>query len=103
MVIGQAIRDGLEAEEGGGRRGRAAGEDAAVVVMGVEEGDTEASSGEELREAEHGLDVALRRERKDEHVGLTWLLHLFGDMDPFAQGGLFGEWMRMKMRKERSG
>jgi hypothetical protein len=61
----QAVRDGGEAEprearDGGGAAGA---NEAAVVVLGVDEGDAEAPGVEDLCQLQHRRDVALRRER----------------------------------------
>jgi hypothetical protein len=71
----QAVRDGGEAEprearDGGGAAGA---DEAAVVVLGVDEGDVEAPAVEDLGKLQHRRDVALRRERQAHRVRL-WLL-----------------------------
>ena len=68
----QAVRDGGEAEvpearDGGGAPGP---DEAAVVVLGVDEGDVEAPGVEDRGELQHRRDVALRRERQAHRVGL---------------------------------
>lgn len=57
----EAIGDGLETEVGEARKGIGAlrFEEAAVVVVGVDEGNVEASLMEEEGEFEHGVNVAL--------------------------------------------
>ena len=67
---GQAVRDGGEAEPGDPREsaGAARPEEAAAVVLRVDEGDPEAmATVEELGQLERRLDVALRRERHGDH------------------------------------
>lgn len=74
MVWREAIGDGNKVEVGVvGEEGLGGGgvEEAAVVVVGVDEGDMEAAGeAEELGEGEHGLDVALQGEGQEDHVGL---------------------------------
>jgi hypothetical protein len=40
-----------------------------VVVISVEEGDVEAGEGKKLGQLEHGVDVSLSREGKNENMG----------------------------------
>jgi hypothetical protein len=68
----QPVRDGGEAEarearDGGGAPGA---DEAAVVVLGVDEGDVEALAVERLGQLHHWRDVALRRERDAHDVRL---------------------------------
>ena len=69
----QAIRDGGETEAREAvERSRAAGpEQAAVVVLAVDEGDVEAPAVEDLAQLQHRRDVALRRERHQHGVRLA--------------------------------
>jgi hypothetical protein len=74
----QAVRDGGEAEprearDGGGAAGA---DEAAVVVLGVDEGDAEAPGVEDLGQLQHRRDVALRRERHAHCVRLRLRLRL---------------------------
>ena len=43
-------------------------EKAVMIVIGVEEGDLEASKVEKFGEFKHGVEVALNREREDENM-----------------------------------
>jgi hypothetical protein len=69
----EAVRDGGEAEprEAVQRGGAAGAEEAAVVELGVDEGDVEATVVEDLGELQHGRDVPLRRERHAHGVRLV--------------------------------
>lgn len=69
---GQAVGDGLEAEvvEALDGVGAAGGYEAAVVVLGVDEGDVEALGVEELGQGEDGSDVALGRKGNSDEVRL---------------------------------
>lgn len=44
-------------------------EEAAVGVVGVEEGDAEAGEGKKFGEFEHGIDMALNGKREDKDMG----------------------------------
>ena len=70
--VRQAVRDGGEAEAREARDGLGApGPDqAAVVVLGVDEGDVEALAVEDLGQLHHRRHVALRRERDAHRVRL---------------------------------
>uniref|UniRef100_A0A1D1XXD7 Rhombotin-2 n=1 Tax=Anthurium amnicola TaxID=1678845 RepID=A0A1D1XXD7_9ARAE len=68
----EAIGDGVEAKVREASEGRGAPrlEEAAVVVLGVDEGDVEATGVETKGQVQHGGYVALRWERDANRVGL---------------------------------
>lgn len=59
--MGHAVRDGGEAEGGEAVKGVGAtrAEEAAAVIVGVDEGDVEGAGMEELCDFEHGVHMAL--------------------------------------------
>ena len=76
--VRQAVGDGGEAEARQVRDGLGAPgpDEAAVVVLGVDEGDVEALAVEDLGQLHHRRHVALRRERDAHRVRLVAGCHL---------------------------
>ncbi|THU50025.1 hypothetical protein C4D60_Mb06t15730 [Musa balbisiana] len=70
-LVFESVGDRAEAESGTSvqpRIGDGVASEQAEVVVGVEEGDVKAGQREQLGQLQHGVDMALQREREHQHV-----------------------------------